>query len=184
MRAMDYALAVLGGVGFVIAVERAIFLFRPSGRAGLFAVLDRGDREAALRWVAGQAHTPLMRLAQSALANPDEAELALDEALLRETPRLEARTAHVATVGNVACLAGVLGTVHTLISALAPSGTLSPADRGTILAAVMADSLGGTVMGLAVSLVMLVIYSVLTSRTQVVLAELQEASVRLKRFSK
>src|SRR5688572_31634331 len=61
----------------------------------LFRSLEAGGLDAALRYVAGQRDTPLTQLTRSALMNaprgPAEVEAALDEACLREVPRLEDR---------------------------------------------------------------------------------------------
>src|SRR5437879_4399731 len=120
-----YPIAIAGLVGLAIIGERIAFLFvkaRMSARGlvdGIERALHGGGLDAALRYVAGQRDTPLTRLALAALMNAPrgdaEIEAALDEACLRESPRLDARVGYLAMLGNAAMLCGLLGTVSGLI---------------------------------------------------------------------
>lgn len=178
MRAMDYAIALAGVVGVVIAVERAVVLFQRTNRAALFTVLERTDRETALRYVTDQPQTPLMRLAKAALiSRRGEVQAALDEALLRETPRLESRTQHVAMLAQTVTLTGMLASVSNVMDLLraVPWGGRGPT-------ALLGATMSSTALGLAVGLVLLMSYWLLISRTQTVVAELHETSAKLRRY--
>jgi len=180
---MDYAIAALGLLGAVIAVERALFFFRArTSTAALFAALE--NREAALRWVTEQRETPVMRLAKAALMNPRDVQGALDEAMLRESPRLEARTGYVAMLAKTVSLTGLLATVGSVQEGIRGFACLAPCcdGRGFAMKAALGDAMSSLLFAMVLSLVLLVSYALLVARAQALQAELQRTAVRLRRY--
>ena len=123
-----YPIAFFFVIGLAITVERAIVLFfgaainKDGFLRGLKKHIYAGDLDKAINYVAGQKPTPLTNVIKSGLMNvpkgEEETQAALDEASLRETPRLEARSGYLAMLGNAAMLAGLLGTRFGLIAAI------------------------------------------------------------------
>ena len=120
-----YPIALFFVIGLAITVERVIVLFfgaainKDGFLRGLKKHIYAGDLDKAINYVAGQKPTPLTNVIKSGLMNvpkgEEETQAALDEASLRETPKLEARSGYLAMLGNAAMLAGLLGTVNGLI---------------------------------------------------------------------
>src|SRR5438477_7742765 len=102
-----------------ILIERAVYLRRAvidkEKLVGLLrSQISAGNIQGAIKVCAGNS-TPLTRIVQSGLmrANRSDEEInsAMEEAGLRELPALEKRTSYLAMLGNLATLAGLLGTI-------------------------------------------------------------------------
>lgn len=184
-----YPIALAALVGVAIILERTVFLFwaarmnKAALLAGVSRALEQGGLDAALRYVAGQRPAPLTLLVKSALMNAphghEEVQAALDEAALRETPRLEARTGYLAMLGNAAMLAGLLGTVSGLIESFRVVAHVEASAKATILSGSISEAMNCTFFGLVVAIPMLVGYSVLMGRTQSLINDMSETSVSL-----
>ncbi|HZI12161.1 MAG TPA: MotA/TolQ/ExbB proton channel family protein [Myxococcus sp.] len=182
-----YPIAVCLVIALAIMVERSIVLFgkasinKEAFLRGLKKHIYAGDLDKAINYVAGQKSTPLTNVIKAGLMNVpkgnDEVQAALDEASLRETPRLEARTGYLAMLGNAAMLAGLLGTVSGLISCFEAVANVNPADKAAILASGISEAMNCTGFGLLTAIPALVAFSVLMGRTQSIINDINETSV-------
>jgi biopolymer transport protein ExbB/TolQ len=140
-----------------------------------------GDLDKAISFTAAQRKTPLTSVIKAGLINVPKGEAdvqaAMDEATLRESPKLEARTGYLAMIGNVATLLGLLGTIIGLIGAFGAVANANPADKATILANSISEAMNCTAFGLLTAIPALVAYSVLQGRTQHMLDEINETAV-------
>lgn len=174
-------------IAVAIMVERSIVLFfsasinKEGFLRGLKKHIYAGDLDKAINYVAGQKPTPLTNVIKSGLMNvpkgEEEVQAALDEATLRESPRLEARTGYLAMLGNAAMLAGLLGTVSGLIACFEAVANVNPADKATILAAGISEAMNCTAFGLITAIPALVAFSILMGRTQHLINDINETSV-------
>ncbi len=160
---------------FTATVDKDAFL------RGLKKHIYAGDLDKAISFTTSQKKTPLTSVIKAGLINVPKGEqdvqAAMDEATLRESPRIEKRTGYLAMLGNVATLLGLFGTIVGLIHAFAAVANANPADKATILAASISEAMNCTAFGLAVAIPSLVAFSVLQGRTQHMVEEINEASV-------
>ena len=122
-----------------IIVERALYLFGSSINKDVFlATMQKcilaGDVAKAVK-MCSAANAPLARIVQAGLVKvnrPDEeVQAAMDEAALREIPKIAARTPFLALLANLAMLSGLLGTVTGLIKSFgAVSGASVDPSKG------------------------------------------------------
>jgi len=181
-----YPIAICSIFVFAIAIERIQFLyFKASIAKDAFVQAMRkyilaGNVGKALA-LCSQTPTPLANIIKSGLVkvNKSDAEVqaAMDEASLREVPRLEQRTAFLAMLANVAMLAGLLGTIVGLIQCFAAVAVGDPSEKATMLAKGISEAMNCTAFGLITAIPGLVFFGILQGKTQHLQDDINEASV-------
>lgn len=181
-----YPIAACSVLIFAIAIERIQFLFfKASVSKDAFVQAMRkyilaGNIGKALA-LCSQTGTPLSSIIKAGLVkvNKSDAEVqaAMDEASLRETPRIEKRTAYLAMLANVAMLAGLLGTIVGLIKCFAAVATGDPAEKATLLAKGISEAMNCTAFGLMTAIPGLVFFAILQGKTQQLMDDINESSV-------
>ncbi len=173
---------------FIIAVmvERIFFLyFRASIEKDAFLQAMRkyilaGNVGKALA-LCSQTPTPMSNIIKAGLVkvNKSDAEVqaAMDEASLREVPRVEKRTPYLAMLANVAMLLGLLGTIVGLINCFAAVATGDPSEKATLLAKGISEVMNCTAFGLGTAIVALIAFAILQGKTQRLTDDINEASV-------
>ncbi len=170
-----------------LAIDRVITLYfranldKEAFLQGLKKHIYAGDLDKAISFTSGQKKTPLTAVIKSGLINVPKGEAdvqaAMDEATLRESPKLERRTGYLAMIGNVATLLGLLGTIVGLIGAFGAVANANPADKATILSQGISEAMYCTAFGLSVAIPALILYSVLQGRTQSMVDDINESAV-------
>jgi biopolymer transport protein ExbB/TolQ len=172
-----------------IIVERALYLFGSTINKDVFLAsmqkcILAGDVAKAVK-MCSASNAPLARIVQAGLVKvnrpDDEVQSAMDEAALRELPKLSARTPLLALLANLAMLSGLLGTVTGLIKAFGSVGgeSVDPSQKARILAAGISESMNCTAFGLGVAIIGLIGFAVLNGKTQQIEDDINEASVQV-----
>jgi biopolymer transport protein ExbB/TolQ len=182
-----YPIALTLIFALAITVERVFVLYFRSSvdkeafLKGLKKHVYAGDLDKAISYCAGQKRTPLVAVIKAGLINvpkgEEDVQAAMDEATLRESPRIEKRTGYLAMISNVATLLGLLGTIIGLIHSFGAVANANPADKATILSQGISEAMFCTAFGLSVAIPSLILYSVLQGRTQAMMDDINEASV-------
>src|SRR5512146_836984 len=150
---------------------------------GLKKHIYSGDLDKAISYTASQKKTPLTAVIKAGLINVPKGEqdvqAAMDEATLRESPRIEKRTGYLAMISNIATLLGLLGTIIGLIHCFGAVANANPADKATILSQGISEAMYCTAFGLSVAIPTLILYSVLQGRTQAMVDDINESSVTM-----
>lgn len=172
-----------------IIIERALYLYGSSINKDVFlATMQKcilaGDVAKAVK-MCSATNTPLARIVQAGLVKvnrPDEeVQAAMDEAALREIPKIAKRTGFLALLANLAMLTGLLGTVTGLIISFgAVSGeSVDPAQKARILAEGISEAMHCTWFGLFVAIIALIGFAILNGKTQQLEDDINEASVQV-----
>jgi len=176
---MIFTLAVL--IDRVIVLYFKAAIDKESFLRGLKQHVFAGDLDKAIAFCASQKKVPLVSVIKAGLINvpkgEEDVQAAMDEATLRESPRIEKRTGYLAMISNVATLRGLLGTIGGLIKSFGAVASANPADKATILSLGISEAMNCTAFGLGVAIPSLVLYSVLQGRTQSMMDDINEASV-------
>jgi biopolymer transport protein ExbB/TolQ len=174
-------------ISWGIVIERIIYLKKAGiDKEKLLALLKSqimaGNVQGAVKVCSGNP-TPMTRIIQAGLTkfNRSDAEVqaAMDEAALRELPRIEKRTGYLAMLGNVATLIGLLGTILGLIHSFAGVAGVDPSMKATLLAKGISEAMNCTAFGLITAVPALLMFAVLNGWTQGVLDDINEVSVQV-----
>ncbi len=134
------------------------------------ALCDRFTAKPAAR-VAKQA---LLRAHQPDALIEHGVQLALGEA----TQAIQKRTSFLATIANVATLLGLFGTIAGLIHSFEAVGHADAQQKAALLAAGISQAMNATLLGLAVAIPCMVAFSFLISRTNRLVADVDDAAIR------
>ena len=178
-------LAVSLAIRLALALRRAVF-FSPELETVVADALARNDFAAALAAAEERNDAVVGRVLAAGLRETDRGwaavEKGLEDAVAEETAAFYRRTEPLATIGNVAPMLGLLGTVVGMVSTF---GELAVADgSGRNLAGGIYFALVTTVDGLLVAIPVLVAHSVLNARGAARFAELIQRLDRLFASSK
>jgi biopolymer transport protein ExbB len=165
---VGYVIIVLGALGVLVSVERLVSLSRAS----------RGIK-AQLKATTAAEDNALGRILMVYDANKatdyETLELKLDEAILREAPLLERWQGWIKVLAAVAPLLGLLGTVVGMIQtfqAITLFGTGDP----KLMAGGISQALVTTVLGLIVAIPLVLLHSLVASRSKTLVEILEEQS--------
>jgi biopolymer transport protein ExbB/TolQ len=169
-------------ITMAILIERSVFLRRAViDKEKLVALLrsqiSAGNIQGAIKVCSGNS-TPLTRIVQAGLmrANRADEEInsAMEEASLRELPQLEKRTGYLAMLGNLATLAGLLGTITGLIKSFAGVAGVDPSQKATLLSKGISEAMNCTAFGLFTGIIGLAAFAYLNGKTQNALDDIAE----------
>jgi biopolymer transport protein ExbB len=183
-----YPIVIVLALGLAISIERFVYLSKtsvtnrlvwkkitPYIRAGKFqdAVSVTSKSKSAI----GQILTYGLYRIKSA-ARRDDIEKAMEESLMEVMPQLEKRTHYLATFANIATLLGLLGTIIGLINAFTAVASANPAEKADLLSASISVAMNTTAFGLMVAIPLLLIHTVLQSKTTSIVDSLEMVSVK------
>jgi biopolymer transport protein ExbB len=168
---IGYITIVLGLIGLALAAERLVGL----------AVVG-GKIRAQLKSRLADPGNPLGRVLavyeEHKSADVETLELKLDEAILKETPKLERFNTLIKVISVAAPLLGLLGTVTGMIQTFEVI-TLFGAGDPKLMAGGISMALVTTVIGLCVAIPLVLLHSVVASRSTALVQILDEQSAGL-----
>ena len=183
-----YPIAIVLGLGVAIAIERWLFLTMTTAKNkalwnSVTPYLKSGNLSGAMQVTAkskaaiAQIMTYGLNRVRSARRRED-VEQAMEESLMEVMPRLEKRTHYLATFANIATLLGLLGTIVGLISAFTAVATANPAEKADLLSASISVAMNTTAFGLIVAIPLLLVHTLLQTKTTEIIDSLEMASVK------
>ena len=92
---------------------------------------------------------------------------------------VQVRTGYLATIANVATLLGLFGTIVGLIHSFEAVGSANAQQRSALLAAGISTAMNATMMGLAVAIPCMVIFSFLMNKTNRLGTDIEQAAIRI-----
>ncbi len=183
-----YPIAVVLGIGFAIALERYFYLMNQLriNRRDFARILPllKQRRQRELADVTKKSSSAIARIIadgvnrRSPSRRRSDIEYAMEEGLLEILPNIERRTPYLATFANIATLLGLLGTIIGLIAAFTAVANADPAEKATLLSQSISIAMNTTAFGLMVAIPLLLLHSVLQSKTSSIVESLEIAVVK------
>jgi biopolymer transport protein ExbB len=182
------AVSMVFAIGFII--ERFVKLFSKmnvNGNSFMFEIQKHilaNDLDGAIRVCNGAKEAALPKVIKAGLMrasrSEDQIQNAIDAASLEVIPQLEKNLPFLALIANIATLLGLLGTISGLIKSFASISMQSdPAARSAALSAGISEAMYATAFGLIIAIVSMVCHSILSSKAQKIVGEIDEHSVKL-----
>ena len=179
-----YPLASVALLAFFLIVERAFFLLRQKRKSShLLARVVSACREKRFKdaerictktgGVVGRTLATCLRRREG---GPTAMEDGISEQLLHEMPRLQRFLGGIATLGAVAPLLGLLGTVTGIIQTF---GVIKTNANPGLMAGGISEALLTTASGLVIAIPILLIHSLLSGRTEAILSDAEKSAATL-----
>jgi len=184
-----FIIALVGVLTILLILERFITLRslsidKADFNEHLFGMVLRGDIRQAITYCDSKP-TPLTNTLKSGLVQvmnhrPDEeVQVAMDAAVLRDTPRVEGWTAFLAVFGNLATLVGLTGTIMGMIKSFRGVAEAGAAEKAAKLSEGISEALHCTAFGLIIAIIAIFFYGYFQVRVSRLLNEVVESSMSL-----
>lgn len=184
-----YIIAFFGTMTVLLIAERFIAFQKMSVNKkdvsdNVTGMILRGDLRQAIAFcdskIAPLTSTIKAGLVQALNKRPDEeVQVAMDAVVLRETPKIEGWTSFLAVFGNVAVLAGLLGTIIGMIGSFRAVAVADPATKAEELSKGISHALNCTAFGLLVAIISIVAFGYFQMRIQRAENEMHEMSMTI-----
>jgi len=184
-----YVIAVIAILAIFVIVERMMKLKnlavdKKEFTDQIFRMVVAGDLRQAISYCdarpAPLTNTVKAGLVQAMNKRPDEeVQVAMDAAVMREMPKVEGWVSFLAVFGNVAVLAGLLGTIIGMIGSFRAVAAADPATKALELSKGISHALNCTAFGLLVAIISIVAYGLFQHRIQKTENEVVETSMSL-----
>ncbi len=150
----------------------------------IFRMVVAGDLRQAISYCdsrpAPLTNTVKAGLVQAMNKRPDEEiQVAMDAAVMREMPKVEGWTSFLAVFGNIAVLAGLLGTIIGMIGSFRAVAAADPATKALELSKGISHALNCTAFGLGVAILSIIAYGLFQHKIQKTENEVIETSMSL-----
>jgi len=180
-----YPILILLAITVFIAIDR--FLYVQKSKVDVDKLMSLLKSQIVSGNIQGAVNTcmaspaPVTKIIAAGLrkagGTEHDVQQAMDEEALRELPRLEKRTGYLAMLGNLATLAGLLGTITGLIKSFAGVAGVDPSMKATMLSKGISEAMNCTAFGLGTGILGLATYAVLNGQTQAVLDGINQGTV-------
>jgi biopolymer transport protein ExbB len=183
-----YPILLVLAIGLTISIERYIYLTSAKSKnrkvlAEIMPRLQKGEMKSVMQIVSESNASVSQILAQGlshfkAARRREDIEASMEETIMEAIPRLEKRTHYLAMFANIATLLGLLGTIIGLIKAFTAVAQVDPSMKAEILSTSISVAMNTTAFGLIVAIPLLVLYTLLQTKTTEIIDSLEMATVR------
>ena len=167
---IGFIILALGAIGLIIAIQRFIYL-NITGRG---VAQQQKQTTPSLKNPLGR----ILSVYSEGMQDVETVSLKLDEAILREIPKIERGLITLAMLAAIAPMLGLLGTVSGMIETF-QSITLFGTGDPKLMSGGISQALVTTELGLAVAIPLLLIHSAISSKSNRLVQILDEESAAI-----
>lgn len=183
-----YPIAVVLVIGLALGIERWVYLTgaKSSNRRAfdrILPLLRKKDYGAVIE-LARSNKAPVGRIVAAGIARMQQSprrediEYAMEEGVMEAVPRLEKRTAYLATLANIATLLGLLGTIMGLIAAFTAVANADPSEKASLLSQSISVAMNTTAFGLISAIPLLLLHAMILEKTTEIVDSLEMAGTK------
>ncbi|MCB9094430.1 MAG: MotA/TolQ/ExbB proton channel family protein [Halobacteriovoraceae bacterium] len=183
-----YIIALIWIAGIILAFMRFKKLAYtydvdgPSFMNELQRYILSNDIQGAIRVCSGSV-AALPKVLKSGLKRAsqslDQVQNAIDATALEVIPKVEKGLSYLSLIANISTLLGLLGTIQGLIQSFAAVSSADPQEKAEILSQGISKAMNTTAAGLSAAITIMIIHAFLTSRSEKIVNEIDEFSVKL-----
>ncbi len=186
-----WALLSMALFAVLLILERSFYIWRKTRFRStrfmkeIFRLINDGNIAGAMKKCESASKMILPKIIHSGLIESEHGteriQNALDEETLTQIPKLEANINYLATIGNVATLIGLMGTIYGLIVSFAAVGKpgIEASEKSALLAQGISAAMNTTLTGLAIAIPCMLIYAIFSAKTQRIADDAEENSIKL-----
>jgi len=179
-----------GAVAIVIIYERFQTLFKTYSLENTDGFLmqirnfvSRGKTNEALTLCLQYPGKPTAEIIKAALERADQPEElilnTIEYTRNQFAEKIQKRTNYLAMIANVATLLGLLGTIAGLIESFTAVGHADPQQKAALLANGISTAMNATMLGLAVAVPCMIVFSVFINKANKLIAEVEAGGMTI-----
>lgn len=184
-----WVILVVCALAAAVAADRFIYYFLFCGadasrlRQRVLSALSSSssiDRFSFLQ----KGGTPLIVLIRTAVerfeagAPIEQIEEGVEEASIKELPKISRRISYLSMFANIATLVGLLGTIAGLQQSFSSLAAAEASQKAAMLASGIAQAMNTTAFGLIVAVPCMVLFTVLNNKQQAIISDIDDTVVR------
>jgi len=188
---LSHVLPILisAAIAAAIILERykALFIEYPMKNAGSFfdqieKMVGEGKVTEAAAFCDQYTSKPAAQVTKAALMRahlPDDAiEQGVAMKLSQSVRAIQKRTSFLGTIANVATLLGLIGTIAGLIQSFDAVGHADAQQKSALLSAGIATAMNATMLGLAVAIPCMILFSLFVNRANKIIGDLEDSAMK------
>ena len=185
-----WVILVVFAVACTVVIDRVIFYFDICQANGTRLVAEvaqalNSDDLAKAKKTVSKRRAPMNMLMQTAIERFgsgmtfEDIQKGVDQAAIREMPRMTQRLNYLSLFANIGTLLGLLGTIVGLQEMFSSLAAVEAEKKAAMLASGIAQAMNATAFGLIVAVPCMVMYTTLYNKQQQITKDLDESIVRL-----
>ncbi len=181
---------ISGAIALLIIIERFVALTYSYPMSNYDAFFDRlrllimkDSIQDAIALCDVFRSKPVARIARVGLMRAHQPtsliESGLQIAVSESNEKIQARTAFLATIANVATLFGLFGTIIGLVQSFEAVGNATAQARSALLAQGISTAMNATMLGLGVAIPAMIAYAILMNKSNKISGQIDQSAIRI-----